>query len=194
MAGEQSDEELMLRFAADGSPWAFEQLWKRNLGLLKRHLLRLCGNEAAAEDLAQEVWVRIFGAATRYQPSARFRTYMLQIAHNLFIDWCRKQGRTVDTLALSDEDAAGLAETVPDPQAGPATIASREQQQQALLAAIAALPPAQREVMVLYLEGHELAEAAEILGRPYETVKTQYRYGLAKLKKRALAGTQAVAA
>ncbi|MBL6751978.1 MAG: sigma-70 family RNA polymerase sigma factor [Nevskia sp.] len=193
MSGDLSDEELMLRFAAGGAAWAFEQLWNRNLGTLKRHLLRLCGDEPAAEDLAQEVWVRIFGAAARYQPRARFRTYMLQIAHNLFVDWYRKKGRSADSLSWSDDEGSAIADTLPDPAPGPPVAIDRQQQKLALQSAIADLPPAQREVMVLCLEGCELAEAAEILGRPYETVKTQYRYGLAKLKRRAL-GTAAAAA
>lgn len=194
MKGGLADEELMLRFAADGAAWAFEQLWMRKLPGLKRHLYHLCGDERIAEDLAQEVWIRIFGAAARYQPTARFQTYMLQIAHNLFIDHCRKSGRGGEPISLSGEDGEAIAERLSDGAPAAAVAVDREQRRQALLAAIGELPPMQREVMVLYLDGCELAEMPEILGRPFETVKSQYRYGLRKLRQRVLGDTGEAAA
>jgi RNA polymerase sigma-70 factor (ECF subfamily) len=185
MPGELSDEELMLRFAATGEAAAFEHLWTRNLAGLKRHLFHLCGDDRIAEDLAQEVWIRIFNAAGRYRPTARFRTYMFQIAHNLFIDHCRRSGRLAAEISLSGEDGEAIAERLPAAGPEPAAVLDRERQAAALAAAIAALPLAQRQVMLLYLDGCDLASMADILGRPFETVKTQYRYGLAKLKARA---------
>ena len=188
-----SDEELMLRFAQRGDGAAFEALWGRHLAGLKRHLFHLCGNDQAAEDLSQEVWIRIFNAAGRYQPTAAFRTYMLHIAHNLFLDHCRRSGRLAQEVSLSEPAGEVIAETLAADEPDASVLIGRQQSAQALQAAIAELPLAQREVMVLYLGGCELAEMPDILGRPFEAIKSQYRYGLARLRQH-LGGARRAAA
>jgi RNA polymerase sigma-70 factor (ECF subfamily) len=178
-----SDEELMLRIAVSGDAWAFEQLWRRNLQPLRRFLQRLCGQESLADDLAQEVWVRILGAAARYQATAKFQTFMFQVAHNLFIDHCRKMAGRGGDSSLSDAEIGGVAAQLASEEPGSEELISREQERQLLRAAILALPPFQRDVITLYLEGKDLQEIALIVMRPFEAVKSQFRFGRDKLAR-----------
>jgi RNA polymerase sigma-70 factor (ECF subfamily) len=182
MAEEPDDQALMLRYRA-GDTVAFERLYERHKGPLFRYCLRQCGDRELAGDLFQEVWTRIINARRRYEPSARFSTYMYQIAHNCFVDQLRRQSRRP------------LASDAFDPQALPAARADgaeqgamNQQTADALLAAVAALPAEQREVFLLREEaGLSLAEIATVTGVAQETAKSRLRYALSKLRETLLA-------
>src|SRR5438046_3787265 len=89
MADARSDEELMSAYAA-GEIRAFEALYERHRGPLFRFFARGLKQRAVAEELFQECWSRIVIARDRYRPDARFRTYLMQIAHNLLVDHYRR--------------------------------------------------------------------------------------------------------
>ena len=86
----ESDETLMQRYAT-GDVGAFELLYQRHKGPVYRYMLKLCQNEAIAEELFQEVWIKLIKARVNYVASAKFTTYLYKLAHNLFIDHYRKQ-------------------------------------------------------------------------------------------------------
>ena len=85
-----SDEALMLRYAK-GDASAFEELYMRHKAPVFRYMLKLCHNEAVAEELFQEVWMKLINARENYVVSAKFTTYLYRLAHNHFIDYYRKQ-------------------------------------------------------------------------------------------------------
>src|SRR5271163_5099249 len=87
-AMEAVDEDigLMLRYR-DGDLRAFAALYARHKGPLYRYLLRHVRNAAAAADLFQEVWSRLIATRARYEPRAKFATFLFHIAHNLAIDF-----------------------------------------------------------------------------------------------------------
>jgi len=90
MDKDTSDEDLMLRYAT-GDVAAFEALYVRHKGPVYRYMLNLCRNEAVAEELYQEVWMKLIKAREKYQVKAKFTTYLYKLAHNQFIDHYRKQ-------------------------------------------------------------------------------------------------------
>ena len=92
MPGGASDQDLMLRYR-DGDAQAFEELYGRHKGPLYRYLLRQTGHAANAEEIFQEVWIKVIRSSERYQPLAKFTTWLYQIARNCFIDHVRRQGR-----------------------------------------------------------------------------------------------------
>lgn len=89
---EAGDEELMLAYR-DGNAGAFETLYTRHRGRLYRFVLRSVKARGMAEELFQEVWMRVIEARSRYTPQARFTTWLYTIAHNLLTDRLRPAHR-----------------------------------------------------------------------------------------------------
>jgi len=175
------DIDLMRRYAG-GDVSAFEHLYQRNKGPLFRYLLRHARSREIAEDLFQEVWSRVIASRARYAPLARFSTFLFSIAHNCFIDHCRRSAHAptarADALENHEWSLADSAHVSPDRQADSQAIAQR------MTAALDRLPTEQREVFVLYEEsGLSLREIGELTGVGMETAKSRLRYALAKLRQ-----------
>ncbi len=170
---ESPDEELMLAYGR-GDAGAFETLYARHRGGLFRFVLRAVKDRGVAEELYQEVWVRVIEARGRYAPKARFITWLYTIAHNLMVDHWRKKGLSL--VALDAED-------VPVESANPARQAEARESLARLMQALEALPAAQREAFLLHEEGGlSVAEIAEVTGAGEEAAKSRLRYAMAKLK------------
>jgi len=173
----------MMRYR-DGDLDAFSTLYARHKGPLYRYLLRQVRNSGAAADLFQEVWSRLIATRNRYEARAKFATYLFHIAHNCTIDFFRRD-RTMRRAAAhhDDADARSVEPEVPEYQR-PDGIAEFAEQQSALLAAVAALPPEQRETFLLHEEsGLSIEEIARITDVGLETAKSRLRYAIRKLKK-----------
>lgn len=170
---EVPDEELMLAYRG-GNAGAFDTLYRRHRGALFRFVLRSLKHRAAAEELFQEVWMRVIEARTRYAPQARFTTWLYTIAHNLLVDHWRKKGLSLVQL---DEEELGAAPDNPERQAEAREALAR------FLHALEALPAAQREAFLLHEEGGlTAAEIAAATGSNEEAAKSRLRYAMAKLK------------
>ena len=157
-----------------GDAGAFETLYKRHRGALYRFVLRSLHQRSAAEELFQEVWIRVIESRSRYAPQARFTTWLYTIAHNLLVDHWRKKG-----LALASLDAEDVAVE----SANPARQAEARESLGRLLKAIEALPAAQREAFLLHEEaGLTAAEIAAVTGAGEEAAKSRLRYAMTKLK------------
>jgi len=185
MAGDDSDEGLMLRFAA-GDAQAFDRLYARHRGGLFRFIARQLGRDRhLAEEMFQDVWTNLISARGGYKPAARFVTWLYTIAHNRVIDHHRRL-RPVDP-AVGDEDVDGgdPMQQVPAPATSqPERIAQARQQAARLLACVERLPRAQREAFLLHEEGGlSVDEIAAITGADREAVKSRLRYALAKLRE-----------
>jgi len=204
MVGGSDDAELMSRYAT-GDVAAFGTLYGRHKGPLYRYFLRQCGDPETAAELFQEVWMRIIKARERYEPRARFATFLYQIGHNCLVDHYRKSGRS-----LTDGAGPAGAEEIPDPLAeeldpafasarwslvdyeqqgpadpapGPDAATSVAQRAARLWSALEELPPEQREAFLLHEEaGMGLAEIAAVTATNPETVKSRLRYAVKKLR------------
>lgn len=179
----RTDEGLMLAYR-DGEAAAFEALYARWRGPLYRYFLRQCGHAGQADELYQDVFMRVIGAAASYEASARFTTWLFRIAHNRLVDHWRKMGREpVDPIADGEDDGAF---DPPAPEtAVPERQAANKQLGAALLAALAELPEVQREAFLLAEEGGlTLEEIAAIAGVGRETIKSRLRYATAKLRNK----------
>jgi len=106
------DVRLMLR-ARDGDEAAFSELVANYQDRLVAVLAHLLQNREAAEDLAQEVFLRIYRARSGYQPTARFSTWMFQIANNLARNLRRDTGRRREILLNGDESGLNSADAAP---------------------------------------------------------------------------------
>jgi len=170
---EAPDEQLMLAYRG-GDAGAFDTLYARHRIRLFRFVLRSIKVRGVAEELYQEIWMRVIEARKSYAPKARFTTWLYTIAHNHLIDHWRKRGLTLVALE-GDEVASGS----PDP----ADQAQARESLARFAAALEALPPLQREAFLLHEEGGlSIAEIAAATGANDETAKSRLRYAMAKLK------------
>lgn len=177
---EASDEELMLSYRA-GEASAFDRLYARHKGPLYRFMLRSIKDRGIAEELYQEVWMRAIEARHRYEPQAKFSTWLYTIAHNRMVDHWRKRGLSLVSIAGQDGDEAF------DPPASAAEDPLRKlegrEKLERFAAALAALPEAQREAFLLSEEAEmTVAQIAAATGSNEEAAKSRLRYALKKLK------------
>ena len=157
-----------------GDAGAFETLYRRHRGPLYRFVLRALKQRSAAEELFQEVWIRVIESRSRYAPQARFSTWLYTIAHNLLVDHWRKKGLSL--VSLDTED-------VPLDSANPARQVDARESLARFLDILEKLPAAQREAFLLHEEaGMTVAEIAAVTGAGEEAAKSRLRYAMAKLK------------
>ena len=172
------DARLMLAYAR-GDPAAFDALYANHRGPLYRFLLRSVRDRARADELFQETWSRVIAARERYQPQARFRTWLLQIAHHLVIDGHRR----TRPLAAGEEAEIALAGHPAPEHEQPEHALSAFEQRRRLQRAIEQLPDEQRHAIVLRLENDlSLEEIADVTGVGRETVKSRLRYAMTRLR------------
>ena len=172
----------MLAYAA-GDIAAFDALYARHKGGVYRYLLRQSRQSGVADELFQDVWLNLIRARSSYAPTAKFTTWLYRLAHNRLIDHYRASGHL--TLVSADDEAHEDAiAAIPGARSDdPRVRAENRELGDRLRAAVAALPPAQREAFLLQQEGGlSLAEIAAVTGVGTETVKSRLRYALAKLR------------
>lgn len=175
------DETLMLRYAA-GDAGAFDLLYQRHKARMFRFCVRMCGDRGRAEEVFQDAWLNLVQARDRYRVEARFVTFLYQIARNRMIDVLRRDGR----IAFSLDDEAGepvAAALRADASSEPDRVLERKTDVERIVAALDALPPAQREAFLLHEEGEmTLEEIGAVTGVGRETVKSRLRYALQRLR------------
>ena len=173
----------MLDYAA-GRGVAFEALYERHRNGVYRYLLRHCGNTATTDELFQDVWMRVIRTRNAYVPTARFATWLYTLAHHRLVDHWRAAGLR-DAVSLDGDEAASEAVEAlaasradePEHRTGEREVKTR------LHAALAALPPLQRDAFLLSHQSElTLAEIATLTGVGIETVKSRVRYAIEKLR------------
>jgi RNA polymerase sigma factor (sigma-70 family) len=177
-----SDESLMLRYAA-GELAAFDQLYERHELKLWRFVFRSAPTRAIAEELMQEVWFAVAREAGRYQPSARFTTWLFTIARNRLIDQMRA-ARPEISIDGQHDDGTPLRDSLADAAAvRPEAAAEAGEQVDAIIGAVNQLPAEQREAFLLQADGElSLEEIATVTGSSFETTKSRLRYARNKLR------------
>lgn len=169
------DVRLMLRVRDDDAE-AFEQLVLRHQDRLTSVLTYQVGRRELAEELAQEVFLRVYKARKRYQPGAKFGTWLYKIATNAALNAMRKQSRRKE-VRLPAPAPGETGEHSFDPAAAsgamPTRIADREELRSAVQAAISTLGDRQRmAVMLAKFEHLGYAEIGEVLGMTPQGVKS----------------------
>ena len=181
-----SDEDLMAAYAA-GNAAAFETLYDRHEGPVYRFIRRSVGQDERAEELAQEVFIRVIRNAATYKATAKFTTWLYTIARNACIDEARRNKRRPEVsldAPIGESPGVTFVDRLADPNArGGATQLSKQAFVQQLEAGLLALPDEQREVFVMrHFEGMRFVDIAGILGVSDNTVKSRMRYALTTLR------------
>jgi len=174
-----SDESLAARVIG-GERAAFDQLVVRWRDRIVDLACLLTGDRDAAEDIGQEVFLRILRRPAAYDPRRPFQAWIYTVARNL----CHDRYRRESTRRRHQEAAAAEHRVGPRALPDPAEEASAHETEDRLREAIAALPARFREVYVLCaVRGHSYDEAGKVCGCPAKTVSTR----LARARKRLLA-------
>jgi len=170
-----SDEQLMINYR-DGQAAAFDALYERHKGGLYRYFLRQLNNRAdISSELFQDVWMKLINARHKYQPSAKFTTYLYHLAHKRLIDHWRSEKHINEQVEYEDTLQSNASE--------PHEALQQMQTKLQIKQAIAELPEEQRSAILLKEEGAlSLSEIAEITGVNRETVKSRLRYAVNRLK------------
>lgn len=183
------DAELMLRFQA-GDESCFEELVERHKQRVFNTVYRFLGGSPDAEDIAQEIFIRIYRARKTYKASARFTTWLYAVCRNTCLKQLRKHPPA--TVALSDETGrpdTPVAPPIADTRT-PSPLEAALHSEQALVVkkAVDALPESQKMAVILHRYEHlSYREIAEAMGCSVQAVKARLHRARVNLKEK-LAG------
>ena len=167
------DKELMERIVARDQT-AMTALYARHHVRLYRYLVRLTRNEATAEELMNEVFLECWRKADRFEGRSAVSTWLFSIGHNRAISQMRKRRED----QLDDDAATQLADASDTPE-----VTEQKRGKAAIMrACMEELSTDHREIIdLVYYQEASVAEAAEILAIPENTVKTRMFYARKKL-------------
>jgi len=168
----ESDLELMLRFR-DGDSASFEVLLRRHRLPLVSFFRRMLRDQALAEDLAQEVFLRVYKSRERYQPEARFTTWLYRIATNLALNAIRDHKDEVSDTAGDDSEGGPVLERFVDPHPTVEQQLVQSDRQRLIRQAVETLPENQRAAVVLHkYQEADYRQIAKVLNVSESAVKS----------------------
>ncbi len=173
------DDNTLIQQYLDGDSNAFEILLNRYKNGIFRFILGFCNNHSEAEDLLQEVFIKIIKGLHNFKGDSRFSTYFFTVARNCCIDRHRKKSRILE----KDLDKE-IVENFKHPEThSPSDNIERSETRAIILEAVNKLPPEQKEAFLLKEEsGATIAEIAKIAGCPENTIKSRLRYAVQSLR------------
>ncbi len=178
---ELRDEQLVSMYL-EGDEKSLDILIKRYLKPIYNFLARNTGNNKEAEDLTQDVFLRVWNNLKKFDTEKVFRTWIYQIARNASIDYLRKK----KALIFSDLDTEDrqFSESLADESEPVSDRLNREEAGMELAENLQKLSLDDRTVLLLhYNEDLTFREIADVLNEPMDTVKSRHRRALLKLKK-----------
>lgn len=183
----RSDEELMFAYR-HGEAAAFDRLYQRHRSWLYNTLCRQLQDRSNADDVFQETWLSLVRSAPRYEPRAKFSSWLYLLARQRLVDEWRQVNPDIESSTFNtdadESEHPGLAAALADESADPMRLVERQQSIALLDQAISSLPALQREALLLaeYSE-MSLEEIATATGTTRETVKSRLRYARGKLQQ-----------
>lgn len=182
-----SVDESLTRIIADaqrGDAAAHEALVDRYASRLYGFFYRLLGNRDDAEDLMQEVFLRLVRMIAAYRDDGRFEPWLFRIAANLARDKIRSARRTPPRVSLETSEGEGIERDWDSNEGGPDARMERAEDVDRLNAALARLPEWEREVILLrHFSQLSFKEIADLMGTPLGTALARAHRGLEHLKE-----------
>ena len=180
------DTQLMILVQRDDDS-SFAALLDRNRALVVNYLARMVANRAIAEELAQDVFIRVYRSRRTYEPTAKFSTWLYRITTNVALNHFRDEKRTQNNISLDMQDSAQLRREAFDQAPLVEDLLVREVALRQIRRAVRALPAKQRAAVIMHkYEGMDYAQISGVLGcspsavkalmfRAYETLRTRLR-------------------
>ena len=184
MNEENIDEELIAAFKG-GDPEALGLLMERHKAAVYGYLLRLTGRHEAAEDIFQEVFLKLVRSPAAYGERQKFRAWLFTVARNAAMDHFRRETSRGEVPLEGEEGRPGPGDRAVSPEPGPEQAALDKASGEQIAAALARLSPDQREVFYLrHYSGLSFKEIAEMLALPIGTVLARMSRAAAQLRKK----------
>jgi RNA polymerase sigma-70 factor (ECF subfamily) len=178
----KSDADLLAAYAK-GDVSCLDLLVERYRRALFSWFLGMTGSRSDAEDLFQEVWIRIIRNADRFK-DVSFRAWMWQIARNLLIDFRRKRKPDISLDDVEDSEDQPLLDTLVAPDASPRDVVERVDLAKRAMQAVGKLPSVQREVFLMRVQGDlPFNEIAKVLKIPLNTALGRMHDATTRLKQ-----------
>ena len=172
VSGLERDAQLMLR-VREGDSTSFALLLERHRGPVINFLYRMVQNRAVSEELAQEVFLRVYRSRETYEPTAKFTTWLFRIATHLALNSIRDHKKEKGQESLSEELLEGVERQVADRQASIEQELIRDVRFREIREAIQALPEKQRAAVLMHkYQGLEYTHIARALACSESAVKS----------------------
>jgi len=182
VAALERDAELMMR-VLDGDETSFALLLERHRGPVVHFLYRMVQNQAVSEELAQEVFLRVYRSRQTYEPTAKFTTWLFRIATHLALNRIRDTKKEKGQESLDEPKAEGLERQVADNKPSIEQELVRRTRLDEIRSAVEALPAKQRAAVLMHkFEGLDYQQISRVLDcsesalksllfRAYETLR-----------------------
>lgn len=165
------DTQLMICVQRDDTS-SFSELLSRNRSLVLNYLSRIVVNRAIAEELAQDVFVRVYRSRRTYEPTAKFSTWLYRITTNVALNHFRDERRNQNHISLDVQDSAQLRHQAQDSALLVEEQLVREVMARQIRSAIRALPPRQRAAVIMHkYDELDYSQIARVLGCTTSAVK-----------------------
>ncbi|OGI26269.1 MAG: hypothetical protein A3J76_04505 [Candidatus Moranbacteria bacterium RBG_13_45_13] len=177
-----SDNQIIEKVFS-GDEDAFAEIIKIYLKPVYNFVYRLVGDHDTAEDLTQETFVKVWKNLKKFDQKRNLRTWLFTIAKNTTFDFFKKK-KEIPFSSFADEEGESWLENITDDNILPDEILERNNLAEELEKILQKLPPHYRVILLLhYKEDFSLHEIAEIIDKPYNTIKSRHQRGLARLRK-----------
>jgi RNA polymerase sigma-70 factor (ECF subfamily) len=187
---ELSDAQLAAAFKS-GDPEALGVLMERHKAAVYGYLLGLTGRPDAADDLFQDVFLKLVRDPSAYREREKFKAWLFTVARNAAMDYFRRGSARAEVSLEGDGERPGPADYTVSPEPGPERAAADRELGQRIAAALAQLSADQREVFYLrHYSGLSFREIAELLSLPIGTVLARMSRAAALLRKELSGYTQ----
>lgn len=185
-----ADDAAVMMRVKTGDDSAFEYLVQKYRRPMLSFMYRMAHNSAVAEDLAQEVFLRVYRSRESYEPSAKFTTWLYRIATNLAVNYARdrRHERPEVTVSIDEPDQdTGLTVDVPDGSLSAEEAILRRERMSAIRQRVQALPERQRTAVLMHkyqqMDYRQIADVLKLsesatkslLFRAYETLRVQLK-------------------
>jgi len=177
-----TDAQLIEQFLG-GDDEAFKKLLNRYVKQIYNFLYQLTKDTSSLDDLSQETFLKAWKNLRRFDKSKNFQVWLFAIAKNTAYDFLRKQKRAPVPF-YEDEEIAGGLEEITDNEPLPHELHEKKELKQELAEKLGEIPESYRLVLLMrYKDDFSIAEIAEILNKPYNTVKSHHLRALQALRK-----------
>jgi RNA polymerase sigma-70 factor, ECF subfamily len=179
---DSSDKQLVDNFLA-GDDSAFSELVKKYLKPVYNFLYHFVSDREALDDLTQVTFIKAWKHIEKFDRSRNFKVWIFSIAKNTAFDYLKKK-KTIPFSNFTDDEGNNKLENISEDSILPHEILIRADSAKILGEKLKEIPDIYRIILTMhYKEDFSLQEVAKILGKPYNTIKSQHQRGLAKLKE-----------
>jgi RNA polymerase sigma-70 factor (ECF subfamily) len=182
------DDQQLIADSLLGDERAFGQLLSKYLTPVYNFIVGLTRDRIVAEDLAQETFIKAWKNLARFDQKRNFKTWLFAIAKNTTYDFFKKK-KSIPFSFFEDAEGQSTLDMIDDEEISPEELLEKEEKKEIIEAAMQTLSEQYRTLLLLaYQEDFSLTEISEILGVPYNTIKSRHQRAIKLLKQALIKG------